>query len=230
LSRTAIVTGAAGGIGQATCARLRADGWSVIGLDRVEVVGVDSSRVVDVADPSALVAALEDVADVGALVSNAAMMEASPIGGAGPAVWQRTIDTNLSATFHLLDCLADRLAASGGAVVAVSSVHAVATTAGATAYAASKAGLLGLVRGAALELAERGIRVNAVLPGATDTPMLGRGPGFDELVSRTPLGRIARPEEIAEAIAFLLDPARAGFITGQTLVVDGGVLSRLATE
>jgi NAD(P)-dependent dehydrogenase (short-subunit alcohol dehydrogenase family) len=126
------------------------------------------------------------------------------------------------------------------AVVNVSSVHAVATSHGVAAYATSKAALVGLTRAAAVELAASGIRVNAVLPGAIDTPMLKAGArrrgderadaALTELESRTPLGRVAQPEEIAQAILFLSDSSRSSFMTGQTLIVDGGAISHLSTE
>ena len=126
-----------------------------------------------------------------------------------------------------------------GAVVNVASVHAIATSAGLAAYAASKGAVVALTRAAALELAPEGIRVNAVLPGAIDTQMLRDGlsrggpdidAGMAALAERTPLGRIGRPQDVAEAVLFLADASRSSFITGQTLVVDGGATARLSTE
>jgi NAD(P)-dependent dehydrogenase (short-subunit alcohol dehydrogenase family) len=226
----AVVTGAAGGIGAAVCERLRTDGWRAVGLDTGFSERRGDERFADVADRESLRSALEDVARIDGVVSNAAIMTRGPLVNMSPDNWTRTIDVNLSATFHLIGLTHQRLAATQGAIVAVSSVHALATSPGAGAYAASKAGLLGLVRAASLELADEGIRVNAVLPGATDTPMLRQdGPGFDALLARTPLGRVAEPAEIADAVAFLLGGS-ARFVTGQTLVVDGGVLGKLASE
>jgi len=128
------------------------------------------------------------------------------------------------------------------AIVNVSSVHAIATSTNISAYAASKGALLSLTRALAIELAPDQIRVNAVLPGAVNTPMLHdglvRGPvqGADiqelmrELGRRTVIGRVGRPEEIAQAILFLADNDRSSFMTGQALVVDGGATARLSTE
>ena len=117
-----------------------------------------------------------------------------------------------------------------------------ATSRDIAAYAASKGGLVALTRAMALELAADSIRVNAVLPGAVDTPMLHAGLARDhvaggtvqermsELGKRTVMGRVGRPEEIAQAILFLADGQRSSFVTGQTLIVDGGATARLSTE
>ncbi|MDO8755759.1 MAG: SDR family oxidoreductase, partial [Anaerolineales bacterium] len=130
----------------------------------------------------------------------------------------------------------------GGAVVNVSSVHAVQTSANIAAYAASKGGLLALTRAMAIEFAPDHIRVNAILPGAVDTPMLRAGLGrghlgqgdmqerLDNLARRTVIGRVGRPEEIAHAIYFLADHEQSSFMTGQSMIVDGGATARLSTE
>ena len=133
-------------------------------------------------------------------------------------------------------------AAGGGAIVNVSSVHAVQTSANIAAYAASKGGLLALTRAIAIEFAKDNIRVNAILPGAVDTPMLRAGLGRDQmtggnihqrlenLAGKTVNGRIGRPEEIAQAILFLADESQSSYMTGQALIVDGGATARLSTE
>ena len=133
-------------------------------------------------------------------------------------------------------------AAGGGAIVNVSSVHAVATSANIAAYAASKGGLLALTRATAIEFARDNIRVNAILPGAVDTPMLRAGMNrghvqgedilqrLDNLARKTVNGRVGQPEEIAHAIYFLADETQSSFMTGQALIVDGGATARLSTE
>ena len=130
----------------------------------------------------------------------------------------------------------------GGAVVNVSSVHAVATSKDIAAYAASKGGLLALTRAMAIEFAEDNVRVNAILPGAVDTPMLRAGLNRDHagsgtmqsrlenLARRTVSGKVGRPEEIAQAIYFLADEEQSSFMTGQAMIVDGGATARLSTE
>jgi len=134
------------------------------------------------------------------------------------------------------------LKAAKGAIVNVGSVHALATSPDIGAYAASKGGVLALTRAMALEFGGGGVRVNAVVPGAVDTEMLreglsrglqNAGSREDErraLGARIPLGRIGTPEEIASAILFLADGQLSAYITGQSLVVDGGALARLGTE
>jgi NAD(P)-dependent dehydrogenase (short-subunit alcohol dehydrogenase family) len=121
-------------------------------------------------------------------------------------------------------------------------VHAVQTSANISAYAASKGGLLALTRAMAIEFAADNIRVNAILPGAVDTPMLRAGLGrghvsggdiqtrLDNLARKTVNGRVGRPEEIAHAIYFLADETQSSFMTGQAMIVDGGATARLSTE
>jgi glucose 1-dehydrogenase len=126
--------------------------------------------------------------------------------------------------------------------VNVSSVHAVATSADIAAYAASKGASQALTRAMALEFARDGIRVNAILPGAVDTPMLHAGlmrghvqgasveERMADLGRRTVMGRVGKPEEIARAILFLADSEQSSFMTGQSMIVDGGATARLSTE
>lgn len=151
--------------------------------------------------------------------------------------------TNLRAVFLSAQLAYPLLmAAGGGAFVNVSSVHAVQTSANIAAYAASKGGILALTRAMAIEFAKDNIRVNAILPGAVDTPMLRAGldrghvsgpsmsERLDNLARKTVNGRIGTPEEIAHAIYFLADDTQSSFMTGQALIVDGGATARLSTE
>jgi NAD(P)-dependent dehydrogenase (short-subunit alcohol dehydrogenase family) len=133
-------------------------------------------------------------------------------------------------------------AAGGGAIVNVSSVHAVQTSANIASYAASKGGLLALTRAMAIEFAPDHIRVNAILPGAVNTPMLHAGLSrghvqgsnlsdrLENLARKTVIGRVGEPEEIARAIYFLADEGQSSFMTGQAMIVDGGATARLSTE
>lgn len=234
------MTGACGGVGAATCALLAERGLDVVGIDVLP--GADLT--VDITDGPATGRALAaHLADrpVVALVNNAAVQVVASLEGHDDATWDRVIDVNVGAAHRLTRQLARSLRTHGGAVVNVSSVHAGASTAGLAAYAASKAALLAYTRVAALELAPE-VRVNAVLPGAVRTAMFEAGlerfadddatrlAAVDRLVSRTPLARVAEPEEIARVIAFLLDNEQSSFVTGTTLVADGGVTARLASE
>lgn len=237
---TAVVTGAGGGIGAATCSLLRERGLDVLGIDRRPGCEIT----VDVADGPATEAAVREALGdrpVVALVNNAAWQLVASLEQLDDDSWREVIDVNTGAAHRLTRLLAPSLRANRGAVVNVASVHALASTPGMAAYAASKAALLAYTRVAALELAPD-VRVNAVLPGAVQTAMLdaglerfanddaGRRAAIDRLVSRTPLDRVGQPVEIARVIGFLLDPEQSSFVTGTTLVADGGVSARLASE
>ncbi|HNT53576.1 MAG TPA: SDR family oxidoreductase [Anaerolineaceae bacterium] len=249
--RTLLITGAAGGIGRATVQLFVRNGWSVIGVDRApfgEPFPSDGFFIqADIADPAALEGIIAQTRSfthtLDALVNNAALQVAKPIIETSVAEWDLTIASNLRSAF-LGAKLAHPLlkAGGGGAIVNMSSVHAVQTSANIAAYAASKGGLLALTRAMAIEFAPDQIRVNAVLPGAVDTPMLRAGLGrghvgdgsiterLDNLARKTVNGRVGQPDEIAQAVYFLADGLQSSFMTGQALIVDGGATARLSTE
>lgn len=241
--RVVAITGAASGIGAACVGLFRELGWRVAAIDRASG-GPDADLRVraDVADASEIDAAFGEIerglGRLDALVNNAAEQICKPATETGADDWDRVMQVNARAA-HLATVRArPLLAARTGSVVNVASIHAFATSPGMSAYAASKGALVALTRSLALELAADGIRVNAILPGATDTAMLAAGlerggsaaVARERLTSRTPLGRVARPEEIARSIYFMADGTWSSFITGATLVVDGGAYSRLSTE
>lgn len=237
----AVVTGACGGIGGAIVTRLEASGYRVVGLDRRNSRPGSLDCQIDLADTEALAALAAELADkhaVTALVHNAAVQ---PLGGVGEVSvdsWVEALRVNVLAADVLAGALRGRLADAAGAVVVVSSVHARATSGGITAYATTKAALEGWVRSAALDLGPA-VRVNAIAPGAVDTPKLREGFerwGADAanqrravLCERTALARIATPDEIADVVEFLLGP-RSAFMTGAVLTVDGGASARLGSE
>lgn len=245
-SRVAVVTGSSGGIGSATVEAFQAEGWSVVGLDRSDPkggkAGPDRFLRVDFARPDEVQHAVHLLSGeaVHALVNNAALNLSSRLVDTSLDDWNMLLAVNVTASFLTTKGLLPALAAAQGAVVNVSSVHALATSVDVSAYATTKGALAALTRAAALELASHGVRVNAVLPGAVDTPMLRASiervsPGDPEgglraLAGRTPLGRVGAAVDVAQAIVFLADGARSGFITGQALVVDGGATTRLSTE
>ena len=227
------MTGAAGGVCGACVEAFRAEGRHVIGFDVKASSPADDHHVVDFSSDSCgdEVSRLLGDHEVEVLINNAAVAEYSTALATSTEDWDEVMAVNLRAPFLVAKALHPRLKANRAAVVNVSSVHAVATSPGAAAYAASKGGLLALTRALALEWAPE-VRVNCVLPGAVDTAMLADGLSrsgltVGELGARHPLGRVGSPEEIAEAVVFL---ANSRFTTGAALTVDGGATARLSTE
>lgn len=249
MSRLSLITGAAGGIGRATVEVFAAEGWEIIAVDRQEASGFPPKvvfRRADVAIPESVVSLFQWVGEradrLDALVNNAAIQICKPLIETSVEEWDAILASNLRSIFLTAREAYPLLKAAGGAIVNVSSVHAVATSTDIAAYAASKGGSMALTRAMALEFARDGVRVNAILPGAVDTPMLHsglmrghlQGTSLDErmadLARKTVMGRIGRPEEIARAILFLADSKQSSFVTGQSIIVDGGATSRLSTE
>ncbi len=246
-----LLTGAAGGIGRATVALFAEKGWRVIGVDRQPFGdGFPESGLfiqADISRPEELAAIFERASaftdSLDALVNNAAHQIAKPLLETTVDEWDAVMAANLRSVFLAAKLAYPLLKADGGgAIVNVSSVHAIQTSANIAAYAASKGGLLALTRAMAIEFAHDNIRVNAILPGAVDTPMLRAGLGrghvdggtihqrLENLARKTVNGRVGRPDEIARAIFFLADEEQSSFMTGQPLVVDGGATARLSTE
>jgi NAD(P)-dependent dehydrogenase (short-subunit alcohol dehydrogenase family) len=234
MSPVVVVTGAAGGIGSATCDLLDGYGWDVIAVDRLPVERPGALQV-DIADAQAVTTALSALSRVDALVNNAALQLYKSLLETTAEEWDAVAAVNIRGAFVCLKAVHRQLEATRGSVVNVGSVHASATSHSIAAYAATKGGLSAFTRAAAIEMAPLGVRVNAVLPGATDTPALRAGfsrkaDAEQTLVDRTPLKRVGDPRDIAQAIAFLIDHDRASFITGQEFAIDGGALARLSTE
>lgn len=250
-NKMVMVTGAAGGIGRATVTLFAQKGWQVIGVDRAPFQDPFPTNGLfiksDISIGENLTTIFNQVRTftdhLNALVNNAAVQVAKPLIETSVEEWDSVMASNLRSVFLGMKLAHPLLvAASGGAIINVSSVHAIATSANIAAYAASKGGLLALTRAAAIEFAADNIRCNAILPGAVDTPMLRAGLSrghvqgtdilerLDNLARKTVNGRIGQPEEIAHAIYFLADETQSSFMTGQALIVDGGATARLSTE
>lgn len=243
--KTAIVTGAAHGIGEATARAFAAEGARVVLVDvhdRGEAIADELGGAFvrgDVSDPadvqSSVDTAVERFGSLDALVSNAAITLPKGYLETSPEEWDRVLAVNLRSAFLYLRAATPQLQKSGGSVVNVASFHAAATIENFSAYAAAKSGVIGLTRSAALDLAPAGVRVNAVCPGIVETAMwqawLDEVEDADETLRQVnrlqPLGRIGKPDEIAQAILFLAS-SQASYITGTALFADGGVSARLS--
>lgn len=228
-----VVTGASNGIGAACVRAFQTAGRTVVGVDAEAASEADEHLVVDLGgeDCGNVVAEALEGRPVEALVNNAAYAFYGPADETEVSTWNETLAVNLRAPFLLAVALHPSLRSAGGSVVNISSVHALATSPGVAAYAASKGGLVAMTRALAVEWAPS-VRVNCVLPGAVDTRMLAEGLGrsgstVEELGRRHPIGRVAEPEDIAETVLFL---ARAEVMTGAALVADGGATARLGVE
>ncbi|MFD3365052.1 SDR family NAD(P)-dependent oxidoreductase [Streptomyces albidoflavus] len=243
--RTALVTGAASGIGLATARRLGQGGARVVIADynaegaasaaaALRDESVEASAVtVDVTDPASVEAAVRFAQDTyGALhlaVNNAGIGgESAPTGDYDIDVWNRVVRTNLDGVFYSMRYeIPALLAAGGGAIVNTASILGSVGFAGSPAYVAAKHGVVGLTKTAATEYAAQGVRINTVGPGFIDTPLL-QGmdkQAYDGLVQLHPAGRLGRSEEVAEVIAFLLSD-RASFVHGSYHLVDGAYTAR----
>lgn len=239
--KVAFITGAANGIGRAAAVAFAAEGARITILDRTEDALADTVAAVkasggevlviacDVSDPEQVEAAVArtierfgrlDVAFNNAGVEN----KAAPVHEIDLAEWDRILGINLRGTFTCMKHeLAQMVAQGSGVVINTSSGAGIRGVAGGAGYAASKHAIIGLTRSAALDYAAQNIRVNAVLPGNIETPMMDRFTGGDiqKAIDLEPVGRLGKPEEIAEAVLWMASDL-GGFVTGAATVVDGG--------
>jgi glucose 1-dehydrogenase len=236
-----VVTGGTSGIGRATCVRLAAEGGTIIVLGRNRAEGAETVQLITKARGrgvfmhcdltksrtitlivNKLIAKYKRI-DV--LVCDAAMMTFDKLIDLPLLKWDELMLVNLRSLVQLTQLCLPHMP-KGSAIVAISSVHAHQTTANVVPYATSKGGLEAFVRGMSIELDRKQTRINAVAPGAVDTPMLWGNPNVENGTEKIDKATVGTPEELAAAIAFMAS-AEASFVHGTTLVVDGGRLAQL---
>ena len=236
----ALVTGGAKGIGRAIARHLLASGWRVgifdlpgSGLRRSypprsrNTVPIEGDVRDEETVSRAVRAVVERFGRLDAVISNAGIMIRKPIRRLTLGEWHRVIDTNLTATFQLARAAEKPLRRARGAIVAIASTRALMSEPNTESYSASKGGLLALTHALAMSLGPD-VRVNCVSPGWIETKDYGALRRRDH--AQHPAGRVGRPQDIAEIVAWLLDKERSGFVTGANFVVDGGMTRKMIYE
>lgn len=248
MSRVAVVTGAAQGIGRVTAEVLAARGYRLVLIDLALIDRENCSQMA----PDTLLAqgsitdepfiretaqqTINRFGQIDVLVNNAGISMIQPAEEISLAAWRRVLDVNLTAPFLLCQVFgAQMLRQRSGSIINIASVAGLSGIADRAAYNASKHGLIGLTRTLAAEWGGRGVRCNAVCPGWVKTEMdtADQGSGAysdDDIYGRVPMGRFAKPGDIASAVAFLADPEQSGFVNGHCLSVDGGWLADASWE
>jgi NAD(P)-dependent dehydrogenase (short-subunit alcohol dehydrogenase family) len=236
----ALVTGGANGIGRAIARDLLAKGWRLgivdlpqSRLNRVfskparNIVLVEGDVGLEPTAAGAVGAVIERFGRLDALVSNAGIMIRKPLRRLSLAEWYRVIDTNLTAAFLFARAAEKPLRKAGGAIVTIASTRALMSEPNTESYAASKGGIVALTHALAISLGPD-IRVNCVSPGWIETKDYGALRRKDH--AQHPVGRVGKPQDIAETVAWLLDGERSGFVTGANFVVDGGMTRKMIYE
>ncbi|ACZ78330.1 MULTISPECIES: SDR family NAD(P)-dependent oxidoreductase [Dickeya] len=220
--KQAVITGSSSGIGAAITATLLAAGWKVIGLSRQPGAHQHPNFrhcPLDITDTPALCALLDSLPTVDAVIHAAGVMKAATLGTLSYADSEQLWKLHIQVAEVLADRLVNKLP-QGGRIILLGS-RTSSGAAGRSQYVATKSAMIGMVRSWAAELAPRGITVNIVAPGATETPMLNQPGRQSSPPKLPPIGRFIQPQEVADLVAYLLSPSAAA-ITGQQLVICGG--------
>ena len=237
--KVAVVSGAAHGIGRATTRRLLDDGWLVGALDLSgtdlerafgkqarRVLAIEGDVALEATAKQAITATIERFGQLDGVVSNAGIMIRKPIRQLTLEEWHRVLDVNLTAAFLLARAAEKPLRQTKGAFVSIASTRAAMSEADTESYSASKGGLVALTHALAISLAP--VRVNCISPGWIAVKDYDRLRRKDH--AQHPAGRVGRPEDIAESVAYLLDGDRSGFVTGANFTVDGGMTRKMIYE
>jgi NAD(P)-dependent dehydrogenase (short-subunit alcohol dehydrogenase family) len=240
LKRVALVTGGANGIGRAICRHLIGSGWRVgvvdlpgTGFDRsfppraANILSIEGDVSEEKTAARAVAALTDRFGRLDGLVCNAGIMIRKPLRGLTLAQWHRVIDTNLTATFLLARAAETALRKARGAIVTIASTRAKMSEPNTESYSASKGGLVALTHALAVSLGPD-VRVNCVSPGWIETKDYAGLRRKDH--AQHPGGRVGKPQDIAEIVAFLLDAERSGFVTGANFIVDGGMTRKMIYE
>lgn len=237
--RRALVTGGSGGIGSAICRRLAVDGFDVIVhanshiakaqavVDQITAGGARAQAVAfDVTEASATTTALEALLEQGpiqVLVNNAGIHDDAVFPGMQPAQWQRVIDVSLNGFFNVTQPLTlPMIRTRWGRIISVTSISGIMGNRGQVNYSAAKGALHAATKALSLEVASRGITVNAVAPGIIDAGMAQGAFSAEDLARMVPMKRAGQPEEVADLVAFLASE-RAAYISGQIISINGGM-------
>jgi len=240
VKRVALVTGGANGIGRAVCRHLLGSGWRVgivdlpgSGLARHFAARAHNLMLIegDVGEEETAARAVAAITDrfgrLDGLVSNAGIMIRKPLRALTLAEWHRVIDTNLTATFLLARAAEPALRKSRGAIVTIASTRATMSEPNTESYSASKGGVVALTHSLAVGLGPD-VRVNCVSPGWIETKDYAALRHKDH--AQHPAGRVGKPQDVAELVAWLLDGERSGFVTGANFVIDGGMTRKMIYE
>lgn len=244
MAKSILITGCNGGIGRSVCNKFIKLNWKVYGTDIQKETDQNIKYIcADLTKPASANDIMNEIKELDGIVNVAAYQICKPFWETDVEEWDSIYNCNVRAVFLLAKAGLNKLKTSKGFIINIGSVHSLATSDKICAYGSSKSAIVGLTRNLAIECGKFGIRVNCISPGAIDTQMLRNGLRrghvgdekddqvlIDRLGEKHTLGRVGKPEEIAELVYYLSDNAKSGFITGSNMIIDGGATIKLSTE